>query len=591
MTSSSPIPDSDSQTARPDSTPVTQRGESATPVDIADASVGPEDTASSRQINPEAPVSQDTPPTHPTAQSSGQYLDVPGSTQGPQRRPSPSADSSYSDLIPYRDDPAEESRAGEPVSSPAPPSPGPYLVSGSPRPKISWQQRVKHTWLQSKGLVMVMVAQFFGASMNVMTRILELEGPHGKAMHPFEILFVRMSATMVISSLYMWYKKVPDPFGVPAVRGLLILRGVSGFFGVFGLYYSLVYLPLSEATVLTFLIPILTCYVCSIVMPNETFTRKQQLAGIVSLVGVVLIARPFALWTDAPSSGSSPEGTPIYTNDTISTTSATFTFSLANPDLKNHLIATGAALLGVCGATLAYTSIRKIGQRAHPLISVNYFSVLTTIISMIAVCLPSVSFRLPANIPELLLLIGLGTCGFILQFLLTAGLAYVPPPSPSEKGVEAENSSGGSSSSKGKSTHGSRATSMVYTQMLFALFYDKVVWNSTPSPTSWAGSGIILASAIYVAVARDGGASKKVDGEEGSGTDTTTTLAEDDEDEGEVDVESGLGQRRRAKAVYRDHDEFEAASEEERRGLLNGHDDSDSDGEDGFENERSGRRH
>lgn len=34
---------------------------------------------------------------------------------------------------------------------------------------------------------MVMLSQFFGASMNVMTRLLELDGPHGQGMHPFEV--------------------------------------------------------------------------------------------------------------------------------------------------------------------------------------------------------------------------------------------------------------------------------------------------------------------------------------------------------------------------------------------------------------------
>ena len=43
--------------------------------------------------------------------------------------------------------------------------------------------------------------------------------------------------------------------------------------------------------------------------------------------------------------------------------------------------------------------------------------------------------------------------------------------------------------------------------MLFALFYDKVVWGNTLSAMSWAGSALILGSAIYVAVVRDGGQS------------------------------------------------------------------------------------
>ncbi|EEP80922.1 predicted protein [Uncinocarpus reesii 1704] len=405
-----------------------------------------------------------------------------------------------------------------------------------------------------------MAAQFFGASMNVMTRLLELDGPHGKGMHPFEILFVRMSATTLCSFLYMWYKKVPQPFGAPAVRGLLVLRGVSGFIGVFGLYYSLGYLPLSEATVLTFLAPILTCYVCSLIIPNETFSRKQQLAGLASLFGVVLIARPGSLFSSV--SGSSPEGSLSYGNTTFSPSSLAARNTTNGPvsdpdsDSNQHLIAIGAALMGVLGATSAYTSIRKIGQRAHPLVSVNYFSTLTTIISTIAVLvLPNVSFRLPANLSETLLLCGLGVCGFFLQFLLTAGLSYVPPPSVLGGKV---------------SSHGSRATNMVYTQMLFALFYDRMVWNSMPSPLSWAGSGIILASAIYVAVARDGnGQSASANGksEDEAGDSVDGVFSGD-----EGDLESGRG---RAKIVYRNdgHD----AVEEERRSLLHGLDDEDDD--------------
>jgi drug/metabolite transporter (DMT)-like permease len=45
---------------------------------------------------------------------------------------------------------------------------------------------------------------------------------------------------------------------------------------------------------------------------------------------------------------------------------------------------------------------------------------------------------------------------------------------------------------------------MIYTQMLFALFYDKVVWGNTLSPLSWAGSALIVGSALYVALVRDG---------------------------------------------------------------------------------------
>ena len=41
---------------------------------------------------------------------------------------------------------------------------------------------------------------------------------------------------------------------------------------------------------------------------------------------------------------------------------------------------------------------------------------------------------------------------------------------------------------------------MVYTQMLFALAFDKVVFNTTPGIWGIAGSSLILGSALYVAL-------------------------------------------------------------------------------------------
>jgi drug/metabolite transporter (DMT)-like permease len=288
-----------------------------------------------------------------------------------------------------------------------------------------------------------------------------------------------MSITAVASYFYMWYAKVPAPFGTRPVRKLLLLRATFGFLGVYGLYYSVQYLPLSEATVITFLAPILTCYACSLLIPGETFSRRQQLAALVSLAGVVLIARPF----------SKRDGAGTGTGDNAGTTAEDE--SPEDADAFHHVLATIVAFVGVLGAAGAYTTIRMIGRRAHPLVSVTYFSSVTTVISLVAMLTaPWVPFRLPSTAMEWTLLTGLGVCGFLLQFLLTAGLSYVPPASVRVPGA--------------KASQGSKATNMVYMQMLFALFYDKVVWGSTLSPVSWAGSVLILACAIYVAVAQEG---------------------------------------------------------------------------------------
>lgn len=41
-----------------------------------------------------------------------------------------------------------------------------------------------------------------------------------------------MTGTLLLSGIYQWWAKVHEaPFGAREVRGLLIARGVGGFFG------------------------------------------------------------------------------------------------------------------------------------------------------------------------------------------------------------------------------------------------------------------------------------------------------------------------------------------------------------------------
>lgn len=55
--------------------------------------------------------------------------------------------------------------------------------------------------------------------------------------HALQIIFVRMIATTVIGSFWMWYKNIPGfPLGPRGVRRLLLIRGLSGSIGLFGLY-------------------------------------------------------------------------------------------------------------------------------------------------------------------------------------------------------------------------------------------------------------------------------------------------------------------------------------------------------------------
>lgn len=50
------------------------------------------------------------------------------------------------------------------------------------------------------------------------------------------------------------------------------------FFGLFGIYYSLQYLSLSDSTVLTFLAPMCTAAAGALIL-KEPFSIKEALAG------------------------------------------------------------------------------------------------------------------------------------------------------------------------------------------------------------------------------------------------------------------------------------------------------------------------
>ena len=424
------------------------------------------------------------------------FLSAPPLHSGPIRPLSPDTFSNLS---------AEEYQ--ELRASRSPSCNGPHVaLPAEPRPH-GWSARLRAFYSRNLGLGYMLVAQVFGTMMNVTTRLLEVEGNHRKGMHPFQILFARMSITVVLASGYMWYKRTPDfPLGMKEVRWLLVARGFGGFFGVFGMYYSLLYLPLADATVITFLSPSLACWACSLLI-NEPFGRIEQLAAFVSLGGVLLIAKPSTLLAVFHANANSPDsldpGNPVA--GPISAPNATMPMGgdAANYDdvtPQQRLFAVGVALLGVLGSATAFTTIRWIGKRAHPLLSVNYFAVWCTLVSFIMMLtLPGVGFLLPATPKEWGYLFFLGTCGFVMQFLLAAALAY-------EKS--------------------SRATNITYMQMLFALGSDKIFFNHTPDGMSIAGSALILGSAVYVATMANAG--QRAEGKEVAAT------------EGEVEAQQGL---------------------------------------------------
>lgn len=118
------------------------------------------------------------------SKSKGDHLDIPFRISRYHRRPS--LDSSYSELSELSIN-STELRHGRPLLSQ--PHDSRRLSSRSPAPprRRGIRGYVDAFWLRNKGVVLVLLAMVFGSGMNVAARLMETDGSHGKAMHPFQV--------------------------------------------------------------------------------------------------------------------------------------------------------------------------------------------------------------------------------------------------------------------------------------------------------------------------------------------------------------------------------------------------------------------
>ncbi|KAI0472278.1 hypothetical protein F4859DRAFT_515128 [Xylaria cf. heliscus] len=355
-------------------------------------------------------------------------------------------------------------------------------------------------WQKHRAPVFVFGAQFFGALMNLFARLLEL-GDADTKLHPMQLLLWRMLSTTFACSLYITMKRIPHGvLGSPEVRPLLVARGIAGFFGIYGMWYSIQYLPLAEATVITFLAPLLAGYWCHLFL-RDPYTRTEQLASFLALAGVVLITRPTSLFANvAQGEGAVQTALEVIANATAiaaeeSETTGSAIVESHVPTTAERLSAIGVALLGVLGTSVAFTTLRAIGRRVHTLISVNYFSAacLTVAVSVLSLApyldigQPDLHLAFPSSARQWGFVLLITLCGFATQVLITKGLA-------------AERSN--------------RATAMTYTQMLFAAGFDRFVWGTTMGWVSATGCAMIIAGAVWVAAGKTGAVKGKGDGDE-----------------------------------------------------------------------------
>ena len=309
--------------------------------------------------------------------------------------------------------------------------------------------------LPNVGLALLLLSQFLNSIMVTTCKLLVTDKDFNVPIHPLQILFIRMFVTYICCLIYMGVtRSVEDaPFGPPRVRKLLVMRGLVGFFGVFGMYFSLQYLSLSDAVAITFLVPMFTAFLAFVIL-KESYSILEGVCSFLSLGGVLLIAKPSFLFGDEPAKENDGD-------ETVESASS-----------GKRILATVVGLIGVCGASCVYIVLRKIGMHAHPLLSVSYFALTCCVVTFASILvIPSLSFVLPSNGYQWFLFSVIGISGFFMQFSLTAGVQRVKA---------------------------SRASLMAYTGMVFAIIWDLTIWHHLPGILSFLGIALIIGNAVII---------------------------------------------------------------------------------------------
>jgi len=279
--------------------------------------------------------------------------------------------------------------------------------------------------LLSLGLRYMILATLCFSGMSLLVKMVAASVPVG------EIVLVR---SIIGTLLGLWAIRAAG-LGIWGRRkDLLILRGILGCGALLCFFWSLIRLPLAEATVLYFMSPGFAAIIAAVWLREKLGLR--EIAGIlISLAGVILITQPTFLFNESPDS--------------------------------LHLPSVGVGLLGALLASGAFVLVRKLRESDHGLVIVFYFPLVS-----IFICLPllAIDATLPTSM-EWLALIGIGVLTQIAQIYLTRSLHME------------------------KTAH---AMSVSYVQILFAIGWGALIFAEMPNSLSMLGIVLVVTGTIAV---------------------------------------------------------------------------------------------
>ena len=187
-----------------------------------------------------------------------------------------------------------------------------------------------------------------------------------------QIVFFRSLGSVLFTTSFILYHKLSF-FGKN--NKLLVLRSFVGLMSMSLFFMSLKYLPVGSAVTLRYLSPIFAA-ILAIYFLKEKIRHIQWLFFIMAFIGVVV---------------------------------------LKSSDIQINTIGLSLILASAFFGGLVYIVINKIGNTEHPIIVVNYFMIISTIIGGL---LSVFSWKTPLA-KDWLPLISLGVYGFFGQLYMT----------------------------------------------------------------------------------------------------------------------------------------------------------------------------
>ena len=279
--------------------------------------------------------------------------------------------------------------------------------------------------LISPGIRAMIIGAFWFSIMGLLVKLA------GRRLASMEIVFARSVVTLSLSWWALWRLRI-SPLGNN--RRLLFVRGLLGSTALLFYFYSIVHLPLGEATLIQYTNPVFATMLAAVLL-HEALRAGEIACLIASLLGVLFVAHPVAVF-----GGNAP---------------------------RESGVAIASAVTGAACSGFAYALVRKMRGAEHPMVIVGYLPLLSLPMSL-PFAIASWKWPTPWDWAALA---GVGVTPQLAQVSMTRGLQL---------------------------ERTARATTAGYLQVAFAVLWGAIFLGEIPDGWTLAGAVTIIGSTLVL---------------------------------------------------------------------------------------------